>query len=140
MIAAPLTGLAAEAKAIPASYEGGSLAFDRSKVTATLGAGQVILAQHGHRIAIPAGSITEIDCATDTHRRFGAVPHAHLGETGNHYVGVAWTNAATDAGAPKVEVLLKLNKSEYAAFLSGLERMTGKRAIDTNQTRTAVRY
>ena len=58
MIAAPLTGLAAEAKAIPASYEGGSLAFDRSKVTATLGAGEVILMQHGHRIAIPAATTT----------------------------------------------------------------------------------
>jgi hypothetical protein len=140
MIAAPLAGLAAEAKAIPASYEGGSLAFDRSKVTATLGAGQVILMQHGHRIAIPAGSITRIDCATDTHRRFGAMPYMHLGETGNHYVGVAWTNAETDAQTPTVEALFKLNRSEYAAFLSGLERMTGKQAIDTNQTRTAVRY
>ena len=140
IIAAPLTGRAAEAKAIPANYEGGSLAFDRSKVTATLGAGQVILTQHGHRIAVPAGSITEIDYATDTHRRFGAMPYMHLGEIGNHYVGVAWTDAATDAGAPKVEALFKLNKTEYAAFLSGLERMTGKQAIDTNHTRTAVRY
>ena len=145
MIAAPLTGLAAEAKAIPANYEGGSLAFDHSKVTATLGAGQVILMQHGRRIAIPAGSITRIDCSTDTHRRFGAavlgaVPYAHLGETGNRYVGVAWTNPATDAKTPTVEALFKLNKTEYAAFLSGLERMTGKQAIDTNHTRTAVRY
>ena len=39
-----------------------------------------------------------------------------------------------------MEVLFKLNKSEYDTFLSGLERLTGKKAVDTNQTRTAVRY
>jgi hypothetical protein len=149
IIVSPVTGLARESKnaaaaAYPASYEGGTLPFDHSKVKATLGADQVILVQHGHRIAVPASSITEIACATDAHRRFGAavlgaLPYMHLGESENHYIGVAWTN---DIGShpPKVEVLFKLNKSEYAAFLSGLERMTGKKAIDTNRTRTAVRY
>jgi hypothetical protein len=46
----------------------------------------------------------------------------------------------TGAKTPKVEVLFKLNKSEYSAFLSGLERLTGKKAVDTNQTLTAVHY
>src|ERR1035438_3656773 len=31
------------------------------------------------------------------------------------------------------EVLFKLSKSEYSAFLSGLERVTGKKAVDTSQ-------
>jgi hypothetical protein len=80
------------------------------------------------------------------HHRFGgavlgAVPYMHLGASENHYVGVSWTEAsATGGNTPKVEVLFKLNKSEYAAFLSGLERMTGKKAVDTRQTLTAVRY
>jgi len=39
-----------------------------------------------------------------------------------------------------VEVLFRLNKGEYGAFLAGLERLTGKKAVDTNQTLTAVHY
>lgn len=150
-IVSPGAGFARESKNaapanLPASYEGGTLPFDHSKVKATFSAEEVILVQHGHRVAVPAGSITEIDCATGVRRRLGAavldvVPYMHLGESENHYIGVTWVNnAATGARTPKVEVLFKLNKSEYDTFLSGLERLTGKKAVDTNQTRTAVRY
>jgi len=149
VIALPVSGFAREARSVanwPANYQGGTLPFHRSKVTATLGADEVILVQHGRRIAVPASSITEIDYSTDVHRRFGAavlgaVPYMHLGESESHYVGVSWKNAAgTVTNASRVEVLFKLNKSECGAFLSGLERMTGKKAVDTNQTLTAVRY
>jgi hypothetical protein len=130
----------------PANYEGGTLPFGHSKVKATLSENEVILVQHGRRIAVPASSITDIAYATGVHRRLGAsvldvVPYMHLGESQNHYIGVSWTNdAATGARTPKAEVLFKLNKSEYSAFLSGLERLTGKKAVDTNRTLTAVRY
>ena len=147
----PAAGLARESKNVaaanyPANYEGGTLPFDRSKVTATLGTDEVVLVQHGRRIAVPASSITEIAFATGVRRRLGAsvldvVPYMHLGESENHYVGVTWMNSGlTGAKTPKVEVLFKLNKSEYSAFLSGLERLTGKKAVDTNQTLTAVHY
>jgi len=150
-MALPGAGLARESKNAaaanyPANYEGGTLPFGHSKVKATLGADEVILVQHGHRIAVPASSITDIDCAIGVHRRLGAavldvVPYMHLGESEHHYVGVTWmNNDATSAKTPKVEVLFKLNKSEYGAFLSGLERLTGRKAVDTNQTRTTVRY
>ena len=144
-------GLAQESKNIspanlPANYEGGSLPFDHSKVKATFSAEEVILVQHGRRVAVPASSITEIACATGVRRHFGAavldvVPYMHLGESESHYIGVTWLSSdGTSARTPKVEVLFKLNKSEYNAFLSGLERLTGKKAVDTNQTRTTVRY
>jgi hypothetical protein len=150
VIASPFAGWAraskSDAAAYPASYEGGTLEFHHSKLKATLGADQVILVQRGRRVEVAASSITEIACATDVHHRFGgavlgAVPYMHLGESENHYVGVSWTEAAATGGKmPKVEVLFKLNKSEYARFLSGLERMTGKKAVDTRQTLTTVRY
>ncbi len=136
----------AAAASYPASYEGGTLPLHRSKVKATLGTDQVILVQRGHRIAVPAGSITEIACATGVHRRLGAavldvVPYMHLGESEEHYVGVTWLNSAGTGGrTPKVEVLFKLNKSEYRNFLSGLERLTGKKAVDTNRMLTTVHY
>lgn len=150
-IAWPVAGVAGQSKSAvaanyPASYEGGTLPFDHSKVKATLGADEVILVQHGRRVAVPASSITEIACATDVHRRFGAavlgvVPYMHLGASESHYIGVSWQDAAaTGTKAPKVEVLFKLNKTEYSAFLSGLERLTGKKAVDTHQTLTTVRY
>jgi len=130
----------------PANYEGGSLPLRHSKVKATLGAEEVILMQRGFRIAVPAISITEIDCSTDVHRRMGAavlgvVPYMHLGETENHYIGVTWmTSDETGGKTPRAEVLFKLNKSEYSSFLAGLERLTGKKAVDTNQILTTVHY
>ena len=130
----------------PANYEGGSLPLRHSKVKATLGAEEVILVQGGHRIAVPAISITEIACATGVHRRLGAavldvVPYMHLGETENYYVGVTWMRSDETGGkTPRVEVLFKLNKSEYGGFLAGLERLTGKKAVDTNQILTTVHY
>jgi len=130
----------------PASYEGGSLPLRHSKVKATLGAGEVVLVQHGQRIAVPAARITEIACATGVRRRFGAavldvVPYMHLGETEDHYIGVSWIRDGDAGGtAPKVEVLFRLNKGEYSSFLAGLERLTGKKAVDTNQSRTTVHY
>lgn len=150
-IAQPGTIFAADSKNVmaakyPANYEGGSLPLRRSKVNATLGADEVILVQRGHRIAVPAISITEIACATGVHRRLGAavldaVPYMHLGESENHYVGVTWMKSAgTGPTAPKVEALFKLNKSEYSGFLAGLERLTGKKAVDTNQILTTVHY
>jgi len=122
------------------------LPLRHSRVNATLGADEVILVQRGQRIAVPATNITEIACATGVHRRLGAsvldvVPYMHLGETENHYVGVTWMkNDGTGGTAPKVEVLFKLNKGEYTSFLAGLERLTGKKAIDTNQILTTVHY
>ena len=130
----------------PASYEGGSLPLRHSKVKATLGTDEVVLVQRGQRIAVPAGSITEIACATGVHRRLGAavldvVPYMHLGETEDHYVGVTWMqNAGTSGAAPKAEVLFRLSKSEYSGFLAGLERLTGKKAVDTNQNLTTIHY
>jgi hypothetical protein len=130
----------------PANYEGGSLPLRHSKVKATLGTDEVILVQHGQRIAVPATDITEIACATGVHRRLGAavldvVPYMHLGETENHYVGVTWTKSEETGGrTPKAEALFKLNKGEYTSFLAGLERLTGKKAVDTNQVVTTVHY
>jgi len=135
-----------QAAIIPASYEGGTLPLGHSKLKATLGTDEVVLIQHGRRISVPAASITEIACATGVHRRAGAtvlgvVPYMHLGTAEDHYVGVAWVrDAAAGAKTQKVEVLFKLNKSEYGVFIAGLERLTGKKAVDTNQTLTSVHY
>jgi hypothetical protein len=130
----------------PLAYEGGSLALSHDKVKAALGQDEVIFVQNKHRIGVPAKDITRISCRSEVRRRFGAtvldvVPWLRLGEVENRYVGVTWTdNTQTSEGAAKVEVVLRLSKSDYDGFLAGLERLTGLKAVDTTRVPTAVRY
>jgi hypothetical protein len=127
----------------PATYTGGSLPLDHTKVRAALGKDEVIFMQGDHRIAVPVKSITEISCGTEVRRRLGAsvldvVPLMHLGESAEHYIGVAWASASGDT--PHAQVLLKLSRAEYREFLAALEQATGIKAVDTNQVQTVVRY
>ena len=122
--------------AYPATYAGGNLPLDHDKVHAALGKDEVIFMQHGRRIAVPVKNITEISCGTQVHRHL--VPLMHLGENESHYVGVAWTDAK--GSLAKAQVLLKLNRAEYREFLPALERLTGIKAVDTNQVPTVVNY
>jgi hypothetical protein len=52
-------------------------------------------------------------------------------------VAVTWTDSTRKTDR---EILLKLNHGEYRDFVAVLERLTGKKAANTNQTPTAVRY
>ncbi len=122
-------------------YEGGSLPWTHGSLKATLGSEQIVLKAGRQRIAVPANAITEIAYGNNVRKRFGAtvldvVPFVKLGESECHYVGVTWTNG----DAAKSEALFRLNASEYRDFLAGLERMTGKKGVDTNQVPTVVRY
>jgi len=123
-------------------YEGGSLSTTHHTMTAVLGTEQLVLKAGRQRIKVPASAITEIAYGNNVRRRFGApvldvVPFMKLGEAESHYVGVSWTSG--DAGA-KSEAVFRLSSSECRDFLSELERITGKKAVDTNQVPTVVRY
>jgi hypothetical protein len=127
----------------PATYAGGSLPLDHHKVRAALGKDEVIFMQGGRRIAVPVKNITGISCGTDVRRRLGAsvldaVPLMHLGESADHYIGVAWTGASGNTA--RAQVLLKLSRGEYRDFLAALEQVTGIKAVNTNQVPTVVRY
>jgi hypothetical protein len=145
-----MSGFAAEAQGVhaeyPLTYEGGSLPLSRDKVKAALGQDEVIFVQNRRRISVPAKDITRISCRSEVRRRFGAtvldvVPWLRLGEVENRYVGVTWTDSArTSERDAKVEVVLRMSKSDYDGFLAGLERLTGMKAVDTTRVPTAVRY
>jgi len=129
--------------AYPLIYEGGNLPLNHHRVTATIGADEVIIVQRGHRIVVPVRAITGIARSEAVHRRMGAralgiVPLMHLGESESRYVGVSWTGGASKAG--RVEVVFKLGKSEYQQFLAALERSTGLKAVDTRRVPTVVQY
>ena len=133
----------ARQSAYPLTYEGGSLALSRHKVTATVGGESVVLKQGRHEIAVPVKNIVEISYSKDVRRRMGAtvldvVPMMKLGETESRYVGVTWTD--NPVTGHKTEVLFKLGKSQYRDFVDALERTTGMHAVNTNQVPTVVRY
>jgi hypothetical protein len=127
----------------PARYEGGTLPLDQHKITATVAEDEMVFL-HGHqRFAIPLKNITAISCGTDTRRRFGAVvlgvvPGMHLDKTEDHYVGVTWTDDVR--GGSKIEAVLKLSNSEYRDFVAVLERLTGRKPVNTGKVPTIVRY
>src|SRR5260370_22413546 len=110
--------------AYPVTYEGGSLPLNHNKVRGTLGNDEVIFIQHGQRIAVPAKNITEISCGSEEHRHPA------------YYIGVAWTMG--NGSTAQAQVLLKLNRGEYHEFLAALERLTGLKAVNTNQVPTVV--
>lgn len=128
----------------PAHYAGGSVALKQNRVVkAVVGGNEVIFVQHERRVSVPVQSISEISCAEDVHRRFGAavlgrVPLVYLGKVQTHYVGLSWMED-TGAGVNR-NAVLKLSGGEYRDFVATLERLTGKRPVDTRKTPTAVRY
>ena len=150
LLALPVAGLAGEAKkarsTYPVTYEGGNLALNHNRINASLESDEVVLAQRRHRIAVPVRDIMEISCGSQLHRRLGAavlnaIPLLHLGEAETYYIGVAWADGGREvSGAARTEVLLRVSGSDYREILASLERMTGKKAIDTTQVPTAVRY
>src|SRR3954469_2478244 len=72
----PISGFCGEVKgsaaAWPVKYAGGSVGLKQDTVKAVVENDQITFVQHGRRISVPVQSITEISCATDVHRRFGA--------------------------------------------------------------------
>lgn len=134
-------------KAYPAQYEGGNVPLKQNHgIKAVVAGNEVVFVQHGRRVSVPVQSISEISCATSVRRRFGAavlgrVPLMDLDRVQTHYVGVTWTeNTWTGTGPQKGEVLFKLSAGEYRDFVGTLERLTGKQAVDTRKTPTAVHY
>jgi hypothetical protein len=101
----------------PMTYAGGSLPWNHNKVRAVFGNGHVIFIQGERRIDLPLKSITGIS--------YGKA----------YYIGVTYT-----ADAAQAQLLMKLSHTDYAEFLTTLERMTGLKAVDTNQVPTVVHY
>lgn len=132
------------AASFPAQYIGGSVSWKQNHgVRAVVAGGEVVFVQHGRQLSVPVRSISQISCATDVRRRFGAavlgrVPLMDLDKVQTHYVGLTWTDEARPGSSH--EVLFKLNASEYRDFVATLERLTGKQAVDTRKTPTVVHY
>lgn len=131
---------------MPMRYEGGTLPLGQGRTRATISEDRLIFTQGHRKLAIPLENITTIACSTDVRRRFGAsvlgtVPRLHLDTSEIYYVGLTWTSEARE-GQPAItwEGVFKLSSSEYGKFLETLERLTGKKAVDTGRVPAVVRY
>ena len=88
-------------------------------------------------IAIPISSVTEISYGQDVHRRVGAaigIGVVTLGvgalmaltKSKKHFVGLTWANADQKGG-----FAMQCDKNDYRGVLTGLEGVTGKKAVDS---------
>jgi hypothetical protein len=89
-------------------------------------------------VIIPSSAVTEISYGQDVHRRVGAAIGIGLVTLGvgalmaltkskKHFVGLTWAN-----GEQKGGLAMQCDKNEYRGILTGIEGITGKKAIDSD--------
>jgi hypothetical protein len=88
-------------------------------------------------VSIPPSAVTEISYGLDVHRRVGtaiALAYFTLGLGGliafskskKHFVGLTWIS-----GEQKGGLVMQCDKNDYRGILTGLEGITGKKAVDS---------
>jgi hypothetical protein len=122
------------------AYDGGSIAgfkagtdmklfLDGSKVRVLQGKTEVAV--------IPAAAITEISYGQDVHRRVGAAiglavfslglgALLALSKSKKHFIGLTWDDNGVKGG-----FAFQADKNDYRGLLTGLEGVTGKKAVDS---------
>jgi hypothetical protein len=138
-IAVPLAISAAD-NSYRVSYDGGSVQSVKAGTGMKLfiDSNQIrLIRDKTEIIAIPASSITEISYGQDVHRRVGAaigIGVVTLGvgalmaltKSKKHFVGLTWVN-----GDQKGGFAMQCDKNDYRGVLTGLEGITGKKAVDS---------
>ena len=86
---------------------------------------------------IPASTVTEISYGQDVHRRVGAAiglavfsfgvgALMALTKSKKHFVGLTWAQGDSKGG-----FAMQCDKNDYRGILTGLEGITGKKAVDS---------
>jgi hypothetical protein len=132
--------LAADENGYKIMYDGGSLQDLKAGTHMKLfiDSNQIRLVKDKKNvITVPAASVTEISYGQDVHRRVGAaigIGVVTLGvgalmaltKSKKHFVGLTWAN-----GDQKGGFAMQCDKNDYRGVLTGLEGITGKRAVDS---------
>jgi hypothetical protein len=122
-------------------YDGGSLQGVKAGSDAKLSIGNSnirLSRDKADLIAISANSVTEISYGQDVHRRVGAAiglavisfgigALMALTKSKKHFIGLTWAD-----GDKKGGLAMQCDKKEYRGILSGLEGITGKKAVDSD--------
>jgi hypothetical protein len=123
------------------AYDGGSLPDIKSGTSVKLYivGGQILFGKDNKTlVTIPASSVTEISYGQDVHRRVGAAiglavisfgigALMALTKSKKHFVGMTWAN-----GDEKGGLAVQCDKKDYRGILTGLEGVTGKKAVDSD--------
>jgi hypothetical protein len=123
------------------AYDGGSLPNAKAGTEMRLyieGGNVRITRNKADVVVVPAAAITEISYGQDVHRRVGAaigVAVVSLGigallalsKSKKHFVGITW-----DDGGKKGGIAFQADKNDYRGLLTGLEGITGKKAVDSD--------
>src|SRR6267154_966488 len=138
-VAMPIAMLASD-NGYKVAYDGGSIPDSKAGVGMKLyiDAKQIRLERDKTNVVtIPASAVTEISYGQDVHRRVGAaigIGVVTLGvgalmaltKSKKHFVGLTWVN-----GDQKGGFAMQCDKSDYRGVLTGLEGITGKKAVDS---------
>ena len=127
-------------------YEVGDFAIKQGAAMQVTVGDKTILCQpeDGRAFAIPVAGVKEVTYDVKVRRRLAeaaAVAILSLGATAvfaalktkKHFVNILWSDEASEK-----EVVFKVGKGEYAAFLADLQRVTGKPWKDLAQEREMV--
>lgn len=139
-IVIPMALFAATDNSYKITYDGGSVPDLKAGTGLKLyiESSQIRLARDkADVITIPASAVTEISYGQDVHRRVGAAIGIGLVTFGvgalmaltkskKHFVGLTWAN-----GEQKGGLAMQCDKNEYRGILTGLEGVTGKKAVDS---------
>jgi hypothetical protein len=139
-ITMPIAMSAAADNGYKVAYDGGSVPDIKTGVGLKLylDSNQIRLVRDSTNvITIPASSVTEISYGQDVHRRVGAaigIGVVTLGvgalmaltKSKKHFVGLTWIN-----GDQKGGFAMQCDKNDYRGVLTGLEGITGKKAVDS---------
>jgi hypothetical protein len=136
----PLAVLAGES-GYKVRYDGGSLSGLKSGTDLRLeidGKEIHLMRKHDLVQVIPVSAVTEISYGQDVHRRIGAAIGLAVVSLGvgalmaltkskKHYVGLTWA-----VGDAKGGFAMQCDKNDYRGILTGLEGVTGKKAVDSD--------
>ena len=139
-LAIPITVLASD-NSYKVTYDGGSIPDLKTgtKVKMYIEGNAVKFVNGKNEVAtIPASAITEISYGQDVHRRIGtavglAVISLGIGaltalsKSKKHFVGITWAD-----GDKKGGLAVQCDKNEYRGVLAGLEGVSGKKAVNSD--------
>ena len=122
-------------------YDGGSVPDVKpgTDLRLYIDAGQIRFVKDKQEVAtVPASAVTDLSYGQDVHRRVGAAIGIGLVSFGigalmaltkskKHFVGLTWAN-----GDQKGGLAMQCDKNEYRGILTGLEGITGRKAVDTD--------
>jgi len=121
------------------AYDGGSVPDVKvgTRLKLYVDSNKIQLVSDKTLVSFPPSAVTEISYGQDVHRRVGtaiAVGYFTLGLGGlialtkskKHFVGLTWIN-----GDQKGGLVMQCDKNTYRGVLTGLEGVTGKKAVDS---------